>query len=147
MMNYLKKFEHVVVGALILMLALVVLLSMLELGWVLLRDMTTPPVLILEIDQLLDIFGLFLLVLIGIELLETVKKYYTDGCVDLDVIVSVAVIALARKIITVDPKEYDPLTLIGIAAIILALVVGYWVIKTTNRVAHNERQDCTSDRR
>ena len=112
-----------------LMLALVVLLSVVELGWVLVKYITTPPRFILEIRQLLELFGLFLLVLIGIELLETIKKYYTEGRVDLDVIIAVALIALGRKIITVDPKEYDPLTLVGMAAIILALVVGYWVAK------------------
>lgn len=125
MIDYLKKFERVLFGVLILMLTLVVFLSVVELGWVLIKDIITPPLFILEISELLELFGLFLLVLIGIELLETVKKYYTEGRVDLDVIVSVALIALSRKIITVDPKEYDPLTLIGMAAIILALVVGY----------------------
>ena len=131
MIGYLKKFERVVVGALILMLALVVLLSAVELGWALLRHITTPPLFILEVKQLLDLFGLFLLVLIGIELLETIKKYYTEGRVDLDVVIAVALIALSRKIITVDPKEYEPLTLVGLAAIIRAWVVGYWVTKKT----------------
>lgn len=129
MIEYLHKFERVVVGALILMLALVVFLSVVELGWELYKDIAMPPLFILEINQLLDIFGLFLLVLIGIELLETVKKYYTDRRVDLDVIIAVALIAVSRKIIIMEPSKYDPLTLVGIAAIILALVVGYWVIK------------------
>jgi len=133
MIDLLRKFERMIVGTLILMLALVVFLSVVELGWVLIRDIITPPLFILEIKQLLKLFGLFLLVLIGIELLETIKKYYTEGRVDLDVVIAVALIALSRKIITVDPKEYDPLTLIGMAAIILALVAGYWVIKKTNR--------------
>jgi len=129
MIDCLRKFERVLVGTLILMLALVVFLSVVELGWVMIKDIVTPPLFILEISELLELFGLFLLVLIGIELLETIKKYYTEGRVDLDVIIAVAVIALSRKIITVDPKEYDPLTLIGMAAIILALVAGYWIAK------------------
>jgi len=133
MSEYLHKFERVVIAALILMLALVILLSVLELGWVLIRDISKPPIFILEIRELLELFGLFLLVLIGIELLETMKKYYTKGRVDLDVIISVSLIALGRKIITMDPKAYDPMTLVGIAAIILALFLGYWVIKKTNR--------------
>ena len=133
MIKYLHKFERVVIAALILMLALVILLSVLELGWVLIRDISKPPVFILEISELLELFGLFLLVLIGIELLETMKKYYAKGRVDLDVIISVSLIALGRKIITMDPKAYDPMTLVGIAAMILALFLGYWVIKKTNR--------------
>ena len=129
MNKYLHKFERLVTGALLLMLAVVVLLSLIELGWILIRDIVTPPILILEIWELLELIGLFLLVLIGVELLETMKRYYTQGRVELDVIISVSLIALGRKIITMDPKDYDPLTLIGIAAIILALVIGYWVIK------------------
>jgi uncharacterized membrane protein (DUF373 family) len=131
MIEYLHKFERVVVATLILMLVLVILLSVVELGWVLVKDISKPPIFILEIHELLELFGLFLLVLIGIELLETMKKYYTEGRVDLDVIISVSLIAIGRKIITMDHKEYDPLTLIGIAAIILALFAGYWVIKRT----------------
>lgn len=133
MIKYLHKFERVVIAALILMLALVILLSVIELGWVLIRDISKPPVFILEIRELLELFGLFLLVLIGIELLETMKKYYTKGRVDLDVIISVSLIALGRKIITMDPKAYEPMTLIGIAAILVALFLGYWVIKKANR--------------
>ena len=141
MMDYLHKFERLVVMVLIIMLAIVILLSVVELGWVLVRDITTPPIFILEINELLELFGLFLLVLIGIELLETMKKYYTEGRVELDVIISVSLIALGRKIITTDPKAYEPLTLVGIAAIILALIAGYWVIKKTNRVEHDTAQD------
>jgi uncharacterized membrane protein (DUF373 family) len=133
MVEYLKKFERVVIATLILMLALVILLSVVELGWVLIADIITPPIFILEIRELLELFGLFLLVLIGIELLETMKKYYTEGKVDLDVIITVSLIALGRKIITMDPKLYEALTLVGMAAIILALFAGYWIIKKSNR--------------
>lgn len=133
MIDYLHKFERAVIGALILMLVLVILLSVVELGWVLITDIVTPPIFILEIRELLELFGLFLLVLIGIELLETMKKYYTEGRVDLDVIITVSLIAIGRKIITMDPKSYEALTLIGMAAIILALFAGYWIIKKSNR--------------
>ena len=137
MIDFLSKFERAVLGALILMLTLVVFLSVVELGWILIQDIITPPVFILEIQQLLKLFGVFLLVLIGIELLETVKKYYTKGRVELDSVIAIALIALSRKIITIDPKEYDPLTLVGMAAIILALVAGYYVIKKTCRDEHD----------
>lgn len=133
MIEYLHKFERVVVATLIIMLAMVILLSVVELGWVLVQDISKPPIFILEIHELLELFGLFLLVLIGIELLETMKKYYNEGRVDLDVIISVSLIAIGRKIITMDPKEYEPLTLVGVAAMILALIAGYWVIKRTAR--------------
>lgn len=127
MLDYLKKLERLVVAALMLMMSAVVLLSTLELGWILIKDALSPPLMILEIDELLELFGFFLLVLIGIELLETIKNYYETGKIDLAVIFTVALIALSRKIIILEPEKYDPLTLVGMAVLILGLVAGYWV--------------------
>lgn len=133
MIQHLKQFERFIVGALIFMMAVVILLSAGELGWILIRDVISPPVLILEIDELLELFGFFLLVLIGLELLETIKNYYTEGKIELTVIFTVALIALARKIIILEPDKYDPMTLVGMGIMILALVSGYWVTVTLKR--------------
>lgn len=133
MIQYLKQFERFIVAALIVMMVVVILLSVGELGWILVRDVISPPVLILEIDELLELFGFFLLVLIGIELLETIKNYYTEGKIELTVIFTVALIALARKIIILEPDKYDPMTLVGMGIMILALVSGYWVTVTLRR--------------
>jgi len=142
MIEHLKKFERVIVAALILMMALVILLSVGELAWILYQDVMSPPVLILEIDELLELFGFFLLVLIGIELLETIKNYYTEGKIEVTVIFTVARSALARKIIILEPDKYDPITLVGLGILILALVSGYWVTVTLRRgekVSHTDR--------
>jgi uncharacterized membrane protein (DUF373 family) len=127
MLDYLKKLERLIVAALMLMMSAVVLLSALELGWILIKYVLTPPLMILEIDELLELFGFFLLVLIGIELLETIKNYYEKGKIELGVIFTVALIALSRKIIILEPEKYDPLTLVGMGVLILGLVAGYWV--------------------
>ena len=126
-MKYLKKIERWIVAALIVMMTVVILLSVIELAWILYQDVMSPPFLILEIDELLELFGFFLLVLIGIELLETIKHYYTEGKIELTVIFTVALIALSRKIIIFEPEKYEPMTLVGMGIIILALVAGYWV--------------------
>jgi uncharacterized membrane protein (DUF373 family) len=133
MIQHLKQFERIIVAALILMMAMVILLSVGELAWILVQDVISPPVLILEVDELLELFGFFLLVLIGIELLETIKNYYTEGKIELTVIFTVALIALARKIIILEPDKYDPVTLVGLGIMILALVCGYWVTVTLRR--------------
>jgi len=133
MIQHLKQFERFIVAALILMMAVVILLSVGELAWILVQDVVSPPLLILEIDELLELFGLFLLVLIGLELLETIKNYYIEGKIELTVIFTVALIALARKIIILEPDKYDPMTLVGLGIMILALVCGYWVTVTLKR--------------
>jgi uncharacterized membrane protein (DUF373 family) len=128
MMKYPEKVERVVVVTLLVMMALVVCLSTVELGWFIIKDVITPPIFLLEIDELLDIFGMFLLVLIGVELLETVKMYLTQKTVHVEVVFMVAMIAIARKVIILDIKELPSLTLIGIGVIVVSLSAGYYLL-------------------
>jgi len=127
-MKYLEKVERVMVLSLLVMMVLVVFLSTVELGWIIIKDIVTPPVFLLEINELLDVFGMFLLVLIGVELLETVKMYLTHQIVHVEVVFTVAMIAIARKVIILDIKEVSSLTLIGIGVIIVALSAGYYIL-------------------
>ena len=128
-MKYLEKIEKVIVLTLLMMMVAVVLLSTIELGWLIIKDISTPPIFFLEIDELLDIFGMFLLVLIGVELLETVKMYLENKTVHVEVVFIVAMIAIARKVIILDVKELSSLTLIGIGVIIFALSAGYYLVR------------------
>ena len=129
MQAFLKKFEYVIVLSLIAMMVIVVVLTTVELGWIIIRDIITPPIILLEIDELLEIFGFFLLVLIGIELLETIKAYLMTNVVHVEIVLEVALIAIARKVIILDISQYESLTLIGVAALISAVGLAFLVIK------------------
>jgi len=129
MRNVLKKLETAIIIVLIAMMAAVVVLATIELGWVLIKDVITPPVFLLEIDSLLEIFGFFLLVLIGVELLETVRMYLDEHVVHAEIVVQVAIIAIARKIVILDVKDFPGSTLAGVAAIIAALAAAYYVVR------------------
>ena len=133
MLPFLKKFERFIITCLVVMMVVVIFLATLELGWLIVKDVITAPVLLLEIEELLDIFGLFLLVLIGIELVGTLKTYLTENEVHVEVVFMVALIAIGRKVIILDVKELSSLTLIGIAAIIISLSVGYYLFKRSTR--------------
>ena len=127
--NRLKTFEKIVVLALIAMMVLVISLAVIELAWIIIQDLIKPPLLLLEINDLLDIFGFFLLILIGVELLETIKAYLSEHVVHVEIVLEVALVAIARKVIILDVKELSSLTLIGIAAVIIALAVAYYLEK------------------
>ena len=129
MMEYLKKFQNMILIVLTWLMGLVVLLATLELIYVISIDIVNPPIPLLGIDQLLEIFGYFLLVLIGIELLETFKIYIEENVINVQVVLLVAMIAIARKVIILDMKTLPGTTLVGIGAIIVALSVGYYLVK------------------
>ena len=95
--------------------------------------MITPPVILLEIHELQDNFGLFLLVLLGIELISTPQTYLTEKEIHVEVVFALALIAVGRKVIVLDVKEISSLSLIGIAAIILFLSIGYFLVKRVLR--------------
>ena len=132
----LKKFERVIVSALIVMMILVILVSTIELGWIILKDFFNPPRFFLEISDLLEIFGFFLLVLIGIELLETIKTYLNEQIVHVEIVLEVGLIAIARNIIILDIEKYDGVTIIGVASLILAVSAAYYVIKRKILLRH-----------
>jgi len=128
MIRLLKKFEHYILDALILMLAFVILVSTIELGWIIIKDLIQPPKYFLEIADLKEIFGFFLMVLIGIELLETMKAYVLEKVVHVEIILGVALIAIARKVIILDFEKYDGITIIGTAALIAAVAAAFYVV-------------------
>lgn len=73
MLPYLDSFERIITRTLLAMMAGAVLLAAVELAWFLDKDVLTPPRFQLDLDELLGLFGQFLLVLIGIELLHTME--------------------------------------------------------------------------
>ena len=136
MLKLFKQYEKLMTHILMVMLAIAIGLGTLDLGWVIFQDILKPPFLLLDSDQLLDVFGLFMLVIIGIELLETIMKtYLVKGEPHFEVVLSVAIIAIARKVIILDLKKVDSFTMFGIAAIILSLTAGYYFM----RISHSEK--------
>jgi len=129
LLRYLDTFERFITGALVIMMASVVLLATVELAWVLGKDVLTPPIFLLELDELLELFGQFLLVLIGIELLHSMKIYIKRRVIHLEAMLVVALIAMARKIVVLEPKALPEGTLLGVAAIVLALTLGYYLVR------------------
>ncbi|MEW6078665.1 MAG: phosphate-starvation-inducible PsiE family protein [Thermodesulfobacteriota bacterium] len=125
----LKNFEKIIIFPLIGMMALVILISTVELGVLIIKDIFSPPRYWLGIDQLFDIFGFFLIILIGLELLETIKAYLAENVIHSEIVLEVALIAIARKVIILDVKDYEPLAVLGTASLILAIAVSYFLIK------------------
>jgi len=122
----------VIVSVLLVMLALIVTISTVEFAYVLIRDIVIPAVLLLGIDEILDIFDMFLIVLIGVGLMSSFLAYSHEKTVHVEVVLGVAMIAVARKVIVLDIKELDGLKLIAVALILTGLSVGYYFVKRTH---------------
>lgn len=95
---------------------------------------------------LLEILGYFLLVLIGVELLETLKAYVKKDVIHARVVLEIALIAMARKVIIEEPNGVPSLTLLGIAALILALDVAFYFERQAKKESVVAKANVSSDR-
>ena len=123
LLTIIQKFTVLLLAG---MLVVVVLLSTLHLGVLIAHEAWAPPRFLIRVQGLLEIFGYFLLVLIGVELLETLKAYLKKDAIHVRVVIEVALIAMARKVIIEEPNVVPSLTLLGIAAVILALAIAFY---------------------
>ena len=128
MEKILRKFERWIVLGLLGMMMLAVLVSAVELVVILVQQLIKPPVMLLNRAEMLEVFGFFLMVLIGLELLETIKAYLDEDRVHAEVVFLVALVAVSRKVIILDYKELDTNLLYGMSALIVSLSVGYYLV-------------------
>ena len=129
MQTTLKKFERIIVLALMVFMMVAVFLSTIEVGVILWQQMMIPPFLLLNVKEMMEVFGLILMVIIGLELLETIKAYLDKQVIHVEVVLLVALVAVARKVIILDYKEITPEMLMAVAMLVLALSAGFWVIR------------------
>jgi uncharacterized membrane protein (DUF373 family) len=104
----LGKIQKLTVFVLAAMLVVVVLLSTVHLGVLIGEEMWKQPRFLISVDSLLEIFGYFLLVLIGVELLETLRAYLHEKTVHVRVVLEVALIAVAAR-----PSSKNPTLHLG----------------------------------
>jgi uncharacterized membrane protein (DUF373 family) len=127
--NAVKVVERYIIKTLIGLMSLLLIIATVQLGYMVIKSILESDVFILDLDVLMDLFGVFLLVLIGIELLDTIKVYFKKHDIHVEVVMLVALIAIARKIILLDFDNYTGLEVLGIASIVIALALGYYFIK------------------
>ena len=131
--TYLARFELWVVRIVQVLMGVTILATLGMLLWLLVvegfgRLASTGSVPELQ-PLVLRAFGGVMLVLLGLELLESLKTFAVVHQVRLEVILVVATIAASRHVILLDFEHVDGLSLIGVSALVLALTAGYALVK------------------
>lgn len=110
------------------MMVIVIVLSIVDAGYTLYHKLLAPPVFVLEVSDLLAVFSAALVVLIAIEIYSNVTLYLTANVIHVKLVVATALMAIARKIITLDDKSLEPLYFLGYSGLGLALGITYWLV-------------------
>jgi uncharacterized membrane protein (DUF373 family) len=133
MIEIVNKFEKVIYAALMIMLMAVLVAAVVYLAWDLVTSLINTTPWLLETHEMISVLGGFLLVLIGVELLDTIKAYFRENAIHVEIVVLLAIIAIARKVILLDPTASTGtdfgIELMGIGVIVVGLSAGYYLIK------------------
>jgi uncharacterized membrane protein (DUF373 family) len=137
-MKYIGRFQIAILTILAWTMVLVTLVISMDLIYNLARYLLLPPIN-LQINELSSFFGSILLVLIGVELLETFKNFKHDKTSNVLSALLVALIAISRKVIIMEMEgDTNEMGFIGLSAIILALSLGYYLISRNESMIKNQ---------
>ncbi|MGG5823990.1 phosphate-starvation-inducible PsiE family protein [Falsiroseomonas sp. HW251] len=137
-----ERFEQVVALLLTFLISALVLVAVVHLVsrilWLVLHGLVDPA----EQQVFQAVFGMVMTVLIALEFNHSILGVLQrrHGIVQLRTVVLIALLALARKFIIIDPAHAAPSTLLGLAASILALGAVYWLVREQDRHA-SEKED------
>ena len=121
----LKWVEKFTAKILSIGLVIVIFMALFDLSRVLIQEIVILRVSVLG-KSLFNLFGLFLNVLIALELLENFTAYLRHHVVQLQLVIITALTAVARKIIIYDAKVDGDVT--GLAIAVLSLSISYWIV-------------------
>jgi uncharacterized membrane protein (DUF373 family) len=127
--NKIQKFTAKVLS---LVMIFTIVVSVWDLIIVTIEEFMTEPVLVGH-QTLFKLFGLFLDVLIALEIMENITAYLQSNMVQMELVLVTSLIAMARKIIIFDFNKAGGFELIGVATAILALSLSYFIIRHSHR--------------
>ncbi|MBW4470221.1 MAG: phosphate-starvation-inducible PsiE family protein [Stenomitos rutilans HA7619-LM2] len=136
----LRGFEGLISKILSIAMVFVILLAVYDLVTFLGSDLFRQPYGRFG-TTLFTIFGLFLNVLIALEILENITAYLKNHVIQVELVIVTSLVAVSRKIIILDLQKTAGLDLIALAAAILALSISYWLVRHVNRHAKTRDSD------
>jgi uncharacterized membrane protein (DUF373 family) len=122
------NLEKYIAFALLGLMAIVVVSATLEVAYEIVTNIFEPPGYFIGVKDLFDLFGLFLMVLIGLELMTSIHLYIKDNSIHAELMLLVALTAITRKVVIMDAGVIEPMMLFGIGFVIIALAVGYYLL-------------------
>ncbi|HEY9297214.1 MAG TPA: phosphate-starvation-inducible PsiE family protein [Phormidium sp.] len=131
-LHFTESVEVIISKILSLAMILVILVSVCDLLIFLAKELGNHTDTLLK-DTLFVIFGLFLNVLIALEILENITAYLKKHVIQVELVIVTSLIAVSRKIIILDLEKKTAADLIGLAIAIFALSISYLIVRYTNK--------------
>ncbi len=135
-MHIIEIVEVIVSKLLSLLMVIVIFATLFDLGIFVFKEILSPEQGNFS-KTLFNIFGLFLNVLIALEILENITAYLKKHVLQVELVIVTSLIAIARKIIILDLKSTEGIEIIGLGIAILSLSISYLIIRSSNSRKEN----------
>jgi len=131
--SLIKKFEvgvfYILSAIIVLYIAVEIIELVYQFGKALLTTGDTTTRLLITKEQTALVLPVFFNILIAIELIDTFNIYIKEHSIKVQSILLIGLIAIGRKLLVLDLGHADGLSNIGLASIIIALSLGYYLVK------------------
>lgn len=129
----LNSFETGIFFILIGVVAVYISVEIIELiyqfGKALISGSDNPGRLLITKEQTALVLPVFFNILIAIELIDTFNIYIKEHSIKVQSILLIGLMAVGRKLLVLDLGHNEGIQNIGLAAIIIALALGYYLVK------------------
>jgi uncharacterized membrane protein (DUF373 family) len=128
-LTYYERFEHVVSRIIMLFISMVIVYSVVLVAIELIKDFAVGSAF-MESELMQDIFGSILTILILLEFNHSIASslHKRSGVLQTRVVVLIAILVVARKVILLDFKSETLERLAGISGMALSLGALYWIL-------------------
>ena len=133
-----ERFEQVVSRVIMLFIEVVIVYSLVLVGIELVKDFILSPDFV-GVELLQDVFGSLLTILILLEFNHSIATslHNRSGILQARVVVLIAILVVARKIILLDFKTATLENFAGIAGLALALGALYWLLSVAGEASRS----------
>ena len=134
-LTFYERFEHAVVLILTVLIVCVVASATWHLSLAVLALLFISGVDPANPQVFQAVFGMIMTVLIALEFNHSILRVLErkHGIIQVRTVVLIALLALVRKFIILDATKVEALTLLGLAAAVLALGSVYWLVRDQDR--------------
>jgi uncharacterized membrane protein (DUF373 family) len=110
-------------------LGLGIIAALADMVWLVIHELRRTVSNIETIDEfqtaVQSLFAGILLVVLGLELMDTLRNYFIEHRLRVELLLSVALIAVARHVIQLDYEHASPWLVIGVAFLVFSLAASY----------------------
>ena len=126
--GFLKRIATLVLHLLTILVVLIMISGSVHAVWLVLQQLANgdPAPGLISVEELLAVFSVLLNILVGYELFKSISIILKSDVIPVPEIIMVSGIAIANKIITLDSYKTDPIKVLALGGLMIALGASYY---------------------